>query len=802
MILLNALQPLTFALSRLPGDLLRRLLRRTEPVVNGRFSIPELHRPVEIIRDRWGVPHIYAQTEYDLFFAQGFVHAQDRLFQMDLNRRIGCGRLSELIGPPGIKSDRIARVLGWPRVIKAQLDGGDAGAYAVAEAYTAGVNAFIGRKRYPLEYKLLMLKPEPWQMQDSAAWGAVLAWGLAANWENELLRAMLIDELGPEKVVDLMPDYPAGYPTILPDAHLNARLAQALHDALHEALDDVPLTRLPIGQGVGSNNWVVDGSRTAAGRPFLANDPHLPPVFPTIWYENHLVGDGINVTGFSTPGVPGVLIGHNEKVAWGITNAFPDVQDLFVERFHADDPTLYEFEGSWRKARTVIEPIFVRGRREPILETVRYTHHGPVISDILPDEKRPLAMQWASFTDNNHLRAVLNMNRAADWTGFREGVGQWGFLPSQNVVYADTEGNIGYIMPGMVPTRNRGDGLVPVPGWTGTHEWNGWIQLDDLPQQLNPKDGMIVTANNRVVENDYPHLLTGEWLLPYRANRIRELLDAEDKLTLSDQMRVQTDTVSPMAQRFLGVALAHVHKRGPLDDELNRVMLLLRNWNFDMQGEAVAPSLYYGWMIHFTYAVMAQAVGNRLAACLLGPGLVENFSGNPFHKIAPELAMRWLEQRSPDWVGEIRPLLLPALQKTIAQLKESSGFDINKWQWGRLHYGNLSSPMARIPGIGRFWKPQSLPMSGDGSTISQTESPPGFPPQPVNMIPSCRLILDVGMWDNSVSSLPGGQSAHIGSPHYQDGIEAWKNGRYHPMLFTPERINKVAAHRLYLLPPK
>ncbi|MCP5094404.1 MAG: penicillin acylase family protein [Chloroflexi bacterium] len=775
-------------------------MRKNKCQLDGKIAISGIHAPIEILRDRWGVPHIYAQTERDLFFAQGFTHAQDRLFQMDLNRRIGAGRLSELVGPPGISTDRIARTLGWPRVIQAQLDGGDDGAYAVAEAYTAGVNAFIAQGRFPIEYKLLATKPAPWQMQDSAAWGTVLAWGLAVNWESELMRATLIAELGAEKAADLTPMVDPAAPAILPNKLIEAQLATAVTDALQAALNHVPLSRLPIGQGVGSNNWVVNGSRSETKRPFLANDPHLPPVFPTIWYENHLVGDGYNVTGFSTPGVPGVLIGHNEKVAWGITNAFPDVQDLFVEQIHPDDPSLYKFEGSWKKAERVIEPIFVRGRREPILEYVRYTHHGPIISDILPQQSDAISLQWASFTDNNHLRAIMEMNKAADWQQFCNGVQEWGFLPCQNVVYADVNDNIGYIMPGRVPIRKQGDGITPAPGWRGTHEWDGWIPFAQLPRAFNPEEGMIVTANNRVVGNAYPYLLTNEWLVPYRAARIRELISQKSKLNMADHQRIQNDIYSPMAHRFLHLALPALAQMVPDGSILAQAHQLLLAWNFEMDKEAAAPTLYYGWLVHFMRLAIEQAVDKPFAAQLFGDDALKNFSGNSFHKIAPELAMRWLETDAPDWVGDVRPLLLPTFQKTVDDLVKLLGVDINTWRWGAFHYVNLSNPLSKIPGIGRFWKPVKLPLGGDGSSINQAETPPDFPPEPVQMIPSCRMILDVGEWDNSVSALPGGQSGQRSSLHYQDGIEGWANGRYHPMLFSREQIETAATHHITLHP--
>ncbi|MFQ5400981.1 MAG: penicillin acylase family protein [Anaerolineae bacterium] len=776
----------------------RRFLRRPLPQTSGEQTIQGLSKPVEIIRDRWGVPHIYAQTEQDLFFAQGFVHAQDRLFQMDINRRVGVGRLSEIIGPAGLASDRLARIFGWTRAAAAQVARGDSESRVAAEAFAEGVNAFISQGRLPVEFSILAYKPEPWHMADSAAWGAVLAWGLSVNWETELMRAMLIEKLGPEKTADLTPGYDDNYQTILPESRVGARLAQAMLEAYRQAASQLPAGIAPLGRGQGSNNWVVHGSLTASGRPILANDPHLPPIFPSIWYENHLGGGRYNVTGFTMPGIPGVIIGHNEHIAWGVTNAFPDVQDIYVEHMHPEDPTLYEANGRWYKAEVVTETIKVRGRK-PVIEQVRYTRHGPIISDLIPGETQTLSLRWASYGRNDHMQSILEINRAADWERFRDGLRCWGF-PSQNVVYADVAGNIGYMMPGMVPKRRKGAGLVPVPGWNDDHEWEGWIPFEELPVCTNPSEGMIITANNKIAGDSYPHLLTGEWLPDYRARRIRKLLTEARPLTLADNQHIQSDTVSLLARRFLTSALSLLELGEQPDGLAARARQWLREWDHDMRADQVAPSIYFGWLINFARAVIKQAVGEDLAEAFFAPGVVEGLTGNPFQEIAPELAVRWLEGGSPAWVGDIRPLLLPAFLRTLQTLRQQFGRRPETWQWGRLHRLDLHNHFARLPGLGRIWKPVTLPIGGSGFTVNQSEVSPHFPPGPVQVIASCRLILDVGEWDNSVAALPGGQSGHLASAHYQDGIEAWQHGRYHPLLFSRERVEAAVEDMLTLRP--
>jgi penicillin amidase len=586
----------------------RYLLQRSVSRNSGQLRIRGISNPVEIIRDKWGVPHIYAKNEQDLFFAQGYVHAQDRLFQMDSHRRVGVGRISEISGSSGLATDRYARYFGWKRAAEAQVSGMSAEVRSVMDAYCAGVNAFIAHEKLPVEFLIMAYRPEPWCFVDTASWGAVLAWGLSVNWESELIRALLLEHLGPERTVDLTTLYDDGYQTIIPDEMVGSRLAASFLLDYSEAIEHLPLGTIPAGKGIGSNSWVMNGQHTVSGRPILANDPHLPPVFPALWYENHLVGGRFNVTGFTMPGVPGVIIGHNEHISWGLTNAFPDVQDVYIERFHPDDPTLYEVNGNWRKAEVVKEEIKVRGQK-PVVDEVRYTRHGPVFSDLLAEESQDLTLRWSSYSENDHLRAVLGINVAANWAEFREALRYWGF-PSQNVVYADRRDNIAYVMPGLVPRRRKGSGILPVPGWDDTYEWEGWIAFDELPQSFNPVEGVVITANNRVHGDSYPHFLTSEWLPECRANRIAELIDLNRPLTLADNGRIQADTVSLQARRFLGFALPRIDLGKISQPKVERVLQLLQAWDYDMHVNMVEPTLFWGWLTYFTEAVYLQAKGD------------------------------------------------------------------------------------------------------------------------------------------------------------------------------------------------
>jgi penicillin amidase len=783
----------------LAGRAWRRFLRRSVPASYGQIAVSGLIASVEVRRDRWGVPHLYAANEHDLFFAQGYSHAQDRLFQMDTLRRVGAGRVSELVGPSALATDRLARCFGWPRVARAVVDGADGYVVDVMAAYAAGVNAFIANGNLPPEFALLHYEPEPWGLADTAAWSAVLAWGLAGNWETELLRLSLLEALGPDKTADLAPHAAADYVSILGQEGIDAHFALALAESLREAVANLALGAVPRGRGVGSNNWAVSGALTSSGRPVLANDPHLPPIFPALWYENHLVGGDYEVTGFTMPGVPGVIIGHNRQVAWGLTNAFPDVQDVLIERFDPHDPTRYEVNGRWESVELVEEVIRVRGQTDHT-EIVRYTRHGPVFSDYLPQGGRDMALQWASYTPSNHLRALLDMNRARDWASFAEALRPWGF-PSQNVVFADTHGDIAYKMPGMVPRRRTGDGLLPAPGWDDAFEWEDWIPFEELPTRVNPPSGFIVTANNRVHGREYPYLLTGEWLPDYRARRIEELLLAQVPIPFARHAQIQADTVSLQARRFLPAALKSLDlPQGIVEPELVEALALLRAWDGDMRADLVAPSLYFGWFTHFAEATTRQALGGALAGQLLTAAPADTYMLDSFLELLPDLALQWLEDGAPSWIGDVRPLLLPALRRTLLVLEQQFGADQTAWQWGNLHRIEAQHPLTRIPVAGRPWQIAPIPVGGDGYTVNQADVLPKFPPEPVKVIASCRLIMDVGAWDNSLAALPGGQAGQPGSPHYQDALQEWRNGRYHPLLFSRERV-LAATESITLLRP-
>lgn len=526
------------------------LMRRPVAQKSGTLHIQGLHEPVEIITHTYGVPHIYAQTEDDLFFAQGYIHAQERLWQMELNCRLCSGRLSEIVGDALLETDRFCRRLGMHRSAAEEVTRLSAANVRILDAYARGVNIFIAYNegKLPVEFTLLHFQPEPWKPADTIQWAKMMGWTLGGNWETEITRARLVAKLGIERTSQLEAGYDPSHPLIIP----SGAEYQGINPGLREQYEQIQeLSGFSIFGG--SNNWVVDGTMTATGSPILCNDPHLGQAVPSVWYECHLIAGDLDVTGVSFPGTPGIIIGHNQHIAWGLTNAVSDVQDLYIEKFNPENPDQYEYQGKWEEAEIIREEIQVKGQDQPVIEKVRITRHGPILTssqqtsdgkeDVAKTGDVPLALRWVGLEQCNIISAVPKLNRATNWEEFRAALRDWD-LPPQNFVYADQQGNIGYIMAGAIPIRNQGQALLPSPGWTGDYEWTGYIPFDELPQTYNPEQHFIATANNRVVDDNYPYYITHEWLNGYRAQRIRDLLKSKDKLTLADMAKIQSDQYS------------------------------------------------------------------------------------------------------------------------------------------------------------------------------------------------------------------------------------------------------------------
>ncbi len=751
---------------------------RTFPRINGHLAVPGLDAPVEIIRDRWGIPHLYAQNVHDLFFAQGYVHAQDRLWQMDFNRRVPSGRLSELFGDVTLPSDRFLRTIGMRRAAEEERARLDPESAAVLAAYAAGVNAWISQNRsaLPIEFALLRYRPDLWTPTDTLAFGKLLAWTLGGNWRYQLLRAQLIARFGVEGMRFLIPPYSPDAPVIVPRG---SRYDSWRTTALLKLLD---VGGLP--SGIGSNNWVLRASRTATGHPLLANDPHLEAQMPAIWYEMHLVGGPYNVTGATLPGVPGVVIGHNADIAWGVTNAFPDVQDLYIEQFHPTDPARYLYRGRWEPARVIRETIGVRGRRDPVVETVRITRHGPIINDVVRGLGTFLALRWTALEPGTVTPSLLGLDRARTWDEFRAALRLW-TVPAQNFVYADRKDNIGYQLPGRIPIRAKGDALVPVPGWTGEYEWVGEIPFDRLPSVPRPPRGYIVTANNRIVSDSYPYFLTQEWGPGFRAARIESLLAPLRRATIADMQAIQLD-VESLPGREIVRALAGLRTT---QEPAAGLLAELRSWDGLLRPDSRPAAIYEAFRI---------ALVPRVFKDILGDDLYKQYIERPE---AWQLALdRLLRDPSSRWWGsEGRDAVIAdALKEAHDVLTRRLGSDRSRWTWGRLHTMRFVHPLGRVWALSWIFNAGAPPTGGDLFTVNNG----GFAEDTFSQIivASYRQVIDVGDWDRSVAIHTTGQSGLPFHRHYKDFASLWATGGYHPMLFSRSRIEEEAEGTLTITP--
>ena len=780
------------------------LIRRNFPAINGTIQVAGLQAPVEIYRDSWGVPHIYASNSHDLFFAQGYVHAQDRFWQMEFWRRVGSGRLSEILGKSALEQDRFIRTVGWHRTAAQELKQLDDEVRAVLEAYAEGVNAYIStrRGRLGLEFTILGLtgvrfEPEPWTPLNTITWAKVMAWDLSGNMDDELLRAHIAARLGTSAISALVPPYPDDYPVIVPHPLAGATL-QAVPNAALE------IHVLGAGEGLGSNNWVIAGSRTETGMPLLANDPHLGIQMPSIWYEIGLHCEPIgpncpyNVVGVSFASSPGVIIGHNDHIAWGVTNLGPDVQDLFIERINPQNPNQYEYQGEWLDMEIVREEIRVAGEEEPVMVNVRLTRHGPIINDVVGGTEedwafgwQPLALSWTALQPGTLMKSVLLLDRASNWDEFREALRYWD-VPSQNFVYADVEGNIGYQAPGRIPIRAKGNGSMPVPGWTGEYEWVGYIPFDELPRAFNPPEGYIVTANNAVVGPDYPYFISMDWAPGFRARRIVELIEADPSLSLEDLQAIQGDSTPVYAQDVLPYLLALSSD----DPRLAEALDLLRNWDGQAVRDSAGAALFEAFRLHLIDLTFGDELGEQLLGRARGTAGVA-LVGLLANEISP-----WFDDVTTPRVEMRDDILLKALEEAVEELTKKLGRDMSRWRWGDLHtatFENQSLGQSGIALIEAIFNRGPVPVDGTLATVNNT----GYSlnkPYAVSVVPSYRQIVDLGDFTRSVSMHTTGQSGHPYHSHYDDMIDPWRNIEYHPMLWERTDVEADAEGVLVLKP--
>ena len=697
---------------------------------------PTVHDRVEVLRDRWGVPHIYAKNTDDLFFAQGWVTAKDRLFQVDLWRRTGTGKLAEVLGQAAIPRDRIARLVRFRGNWDEEWRSYSPDAKQIATAFTNGINAYIralAGKR-PIEFQIAGYDPGFWQAEDVTARVAGLL--MSRNITQEVQRSIDVTRFGLEAVQKYMPPDPFRALDPPPGLDLSTITNAIIRDYV-AATGSVLFT----GEQ-GSNNWVVDGTMSVTGKPLLANDPHRPVMIPSLRKTVHLIAPGWDVIGAGEPALPGVAVGHNEDIGFGFTIVGIDQEDLYVEKLNPDNPAQYLYRGEWKPMQVERQEIAVKGLDKPETVELHYTQHGPVIYEDRAN-LRAYALRWAgSEPGGAGYLAALSLGRAKNWDEFQQSVARYK-VPSENLVYADRAGNIGWIAAGLAPIRKNWSGLFPVPGDTGEFEWSGYLPANELPHSFNPESHYIATANHNILPENYPHQLGYEWTSPERFLRIKEMLSDRRKFSIDDFKQMQQDVLSLNARRFLNL----VH------DER------LAGWNGELRRDSPQALLYELWAAHLPKAVFGPELGSRVSL----PRTLKELEEKP-NPAAIEQALKAAEQQMGD-------------AKT----------------WGDLHKIYFRHPLnAKKFDRGPFARP------GDASTVNATSGSNFRQTSGA----SYREILDISNWDKSVTTNTPGESGDPGSRHYDDLIQDWSWGQYHPLPFSRKAVEAATEDKLVLVPRK
>ena len=749
----------------------RWYLGRAEPDYHQDGQVTGLAADVEVLRDSLGVPHVWAKNEADLFRAIGYVHAQDRLWQMELFRRVTEGRMAEVLGPDLVETDRFLRTLGMSRAAAENEANLSLEARALLKAYADGVNAWISSNPpLPPEFVALRFRPEPWTVRNTLAIAQVMAWDLA-DFNVGLDVQRTVEAVGDSLARDVYPEYPDWGPTILgAQGEWRGKAAQPATPApprpAATAMRDVPAPRIPqmaarllesASISRASNAWVIGGARTKSGKPILANDTHLALRAPSLWYLAALHGGDIHVAGMTIPGVPTVVIGHGRTVAWGYTNAMVDDVDFFVEEVDPADSMNYRTPRGWARFEVRPETIQVKGR-EPVVHRVRTTRHGPVISDV---EKRAggrvLAMRWTAQDPSSEVTALLGMNRARNAAEFVQALRSFN-NPHQNVVFADAEGTIGYWMAGRVPVRRSGDGVRPVPGWTDEGEWTRYLDFDEHPHALNPAEGFIVTANNRQMGPAYSHHITSNWAPPYRAQRIREMLEDARGLTADDVARQQMDVRDAFARRHVHYAVAAAQGAGD-----TAVARELRAWNGEARADSRAAALFYTWF---------EALRTRVGS--------DEFRGKPVY-FPRDALERVLNRGGGAWVDDVATAdTVERLEQLSAAAMREAITTVGTQVWGDLHVTRMEHALGVVGALDRALGLNIGPFPNHGAP--NTVNVAGFgartPPFVNAYGPSQRHVVDMAAVDDEGGFvIPTGQSGVPTSRHYRDQTPLWREGR-------------------------
>ncbi|REF02003.1 penicillin acylase family protein [Cupriavidus plantarum] len=757
----------------------------SQPDTAGTLQLAGLRDRVVIVRDRNAVPRIEASNALDAYYALGFAHAQDRLWQMQMNKRIVAGRVAELVGEKGLDTDRFLRTLGVRRNAEAIMAQASPETRAILQAYADGVNAYIDTRRGPLppEFLILRAQPEHWEPADTIGWQTMMAWDLGGNWTQEVLRMGLAQQLSTARIAEILAPYPGDAPLRTMDYAALYRQLAPMATAMAQVVQRAPAGYV---EGMGSNNWVVSGAHTRSGKPLLANDPHLGLQAPALWYFARLQAPGLDVTGATLPGAPIVVLGHNRRIAWGFTNTAPDVQDLYIERLRPGETGQYQTPDGWATFQTRTEILHVKDAPD-VTMTVRTTRHGPVISDVvapLATAAKPLgaqyvvAFQWTALRpDDRTFEASYKLGLATNWETFVAALHNF-HAPQQNIVYADVDGNIGFIAPGRVPVRRADNdlmGLAPAPGWDARYDWQGFVPFDALPRSFNPPEGMIVTANQKIVGKDYPYFLTSEWTVPYRYDRIRALLGDTQRHTMDSFAAIQRDVVSLAVREALPLLLAAPVASDTRVPARERALLdALRKWDGNMLASRSEPLVVTAWLRELSRLMFQDKVGEAQFQRLWEQRNVQQPMMNALRDPAG-LGAYWCDSTQTAERETCAATIGLAWTRAIADLDARYGTDTAKWNWGHAHTARAEhKPFGKVPYLSSLFNVR-VPTGGDTYTIDVGRHSLRDEQAPFESThaASLRAIYDLSDLPASRFMSSTGQSGNALSPHYRDWTDKW-----------------------------
>lgn len=776
----------------------RHLITRSFPDYEATIYSEQLHDPVTVYRDEFGVPLIKAANEADAFFAAGFVHAQDRLWQMDISRRAGEGRLAEVLGADAVPIDLLFRTLDL-RGIVSEIHNQLPDTYrSFLESYARGVNFYIqqSKGRYPIEFDILKYEPEPWHPTHSLLIGKLMAWDLTLAWWVDVALGQVVEEIEFDLALQAIPGYPRDAPVIAPQELRERRVAKTLRtlrslDSQYRALAGIK------GTQVGSNSWVVSGNHTASGKPMLANDPHLALSAPSRWYEMTIhAGNELNVSGMTLPGIPLIIIGRNRAIAWGLTNLMADDCDFYLEDIDTTTSTpRYRMDGLWHDLIVRKETIRIANGDE-VTKTIYETHRGPLVQSILGQdigtwENQAISMRWTGRAVSFELITFYLINKATNFDEFREALRHFE-APGQNFIYADTAGNIGYRAAARLPIRPRGNPMLPFPGWDSRYDWTGYVPFEELPEVYNPPSGIIATANNKVVDDTYPYYISSLWEHPSRIRRILQMIDDTDNFTVSDFKRMQNDFVSVHAQYVVPYILSAFEHSEVQNPEIDRVLSYFRNWDFYFGPEDVPAAIFNTFMVKLFENTFLPRMGNQLYREYVA---LINVPYRVMDELLQSPNSEWFDNPHTPARERRDDVIRKSLHEALEFLRHTISDDIRTWRWGTLHTITLEHifgqqrPIHRLVNIGPF------PFGGASTTVNKGQFSISQPFE-MHVGASCRFIVDMAHPSAAYTIIPTGQSGHPLHRHYNDQVQLWIDGRYKITLMEPAKNKQYRIMQL------